>query len=107
METIQFRFYKVNDIKYSEALKKLNLHVVSIETINEKAHLNDKVGFICNSSSHWIAIRKVKNTWYNLNSLGMRLPEIISDFYLSAFLVAIKQSGYQIFSVEGDFPSTK
>ena len=36
----------------------------------------------------------------------MRLPEIISDFYLSAFLIAVKQSGYQIFSVEGEYPET-
>lgn len=34
------------------------------------------------------------------------MPEIISDFYLSAFLLAVKNSGYQIFSVEGDFPES-
>ena len=34
------------------------------------------------------------------------MPEIISDFYLSAFLLAVKNSGYQIFSVEGAFPES-
>ena len=34
----------------------------------------------------------------------MRLPEIISDFYLSAFLEAVRQSGFQIFCVEGKYP---
>lgn len=83
----------------------MHLSMVSIDTIN-KEDLNNKTGFICNSVAHWIAIRKIKNTWYNLNSLGMRLPEIISDFYLSAFMMSVKQCGYQIFSVEGPFPET-
>jgi len=34
------------------------------------------------------------------------MPEIISDFYLSAFLIAVKSSGYQIFSVEGIYPES-
>lgn len=88
-----------------QALKTLKLLLVSIDTI-KKEQLNNKTGFICNSAAHWIAIRKINNTWYNLNSLGMRLPEIISDFYLSAFLVSVKESGFQIFSVQGTFPSS-
>lgn len=80
--------------------------MISIDTADKKADLTTKTGFICNSSAHWIAIRKIKGIWYNLNSLGMRLPEIISDFYLSAFLAAVKQCGYQIFSVEGEYPTT-
>lgn len=89
-----------------EALKRLNLSMHSIETVDKKEHLDQKIGFICNSAAHWIAIRKIEGVWYNLNSLGMRLPEIISDFYLSAFLISVKQCGYQIFSVEGDYPTT-
>jgi len=34
------------------------------------------------------------------------MPEIISDFYLSAFLQAVKSSGYQLFSVEGEYPES-
>jgi ataxin-3 len=79
--------------------------LVSIDTI-KKDELNNKNAFVCNSIAHWIAIRKIKDVWYNLNSLGMRLPEIISDFYLSAFLMSVKQYGYQIFSVEGTFDET-
>jgi len=44
------------------------------------------MGFICNSSSHWFPIRKIEDTWYNLNSTNRGGPEIVSDFYLSAFL---------------------
>ena len=65
-----------------------------------------KEGFICNSSAHWFALRKIDKVWYNLNSMCKRMPEIISDFYLSAFLLAVKNSGYQIFSVEGTFPES-
>lgn len=89
-----------------EALKKMKLELVSIDAIDKKEDLNNKTGFICNSSAHWIAIRKINGTWYNLNSLGMRLPEIISEFYLSAFMMSVKQCGFQIFSVEGTFPKS-
>lgn len=63
-------------------------------------------GFICNSEMHWLAIRKIDNIWYNLNSTNMEGPEIISDFYLrlqlyskrkkkfSAFLQSVKENGY-------------
>ena len=63
-----------------------------------------RTAFICNSSAHWFALRKVDKVWYNLNSTNRRMPEIISDFYLSAFLLAVKNCGYQVFSVEGEFP---
>lgn len=62
------------------------------------------MGFICNSSSHWFPIRKIEDTWYNLNSTNRGGPEIVSDFYLSAFLQSIKEGGYTIFVVKGDFP---
>lgn len=52
----------------------MHLSMVSIEVVDDKEELNNKVAYICNSSKHWIAIRKVKGVWYNLNSLGMRLP---------------------------------
>ena len=50
---------------------------------------------------HWIAIRKLYGVWYNLNSTNMIPPgpQIISDFYLAAFLDSIKQSGFTIFVV--------
>ena len=73
--------------------------MVNIDTLNHKEDLVAKQGFICNSSDHWFSLRKVNGIWYNLNSTNKRLPEIISDFYLSAFLAAVKNSGYQIFSV--------
>jgi ataxin-3 len=60
--------------------------MVNIDTIKTGEDLVKKQGFICNSSDHWFSLRKIENVWYNLNSTNKRLPEIISDFYLSAFL---------------------
>ena len=57
--------------------------------------------FICNSEKHWFSIRKINKIWYNLNSTNS-YPEIISDFYLSAFLQNIKENGYTIFLVKGN-----
>jgi Ataxin-3 len=50
---------------------------------------------------HWIAIRKLYGVWYNLNSTNIVPPgpQIISDFYLAAFLDSIKNSGYTIFVI--------
>jgi len=66
--------------------------------------LSNEQGFICNSSAHWLAIRKVNGTWYNLNSTNDDGPEIVSDFYLSAFLHSVRENGYTIFVIEGEFP---
>ena len=106
MATTPSRSSKVRTPTILEALKQLKLTMVSIDTVDNKSDLNEKKGYICNNHAHWIAIRKIKGVWYNLNSLGMKLPELISDFYLSAFLMGVKQCGFQIFSVEGDYPST-
>jgi ataxin-3 len=35
------------------------------------------------------------------------MPEIVSEFYLSAFLMSIKEGGYQIFVVGGKYPQGK
>jgi hypothetical protein len=62
-----------------------------------------ETGFICNSSEHWFAIRKVGGSWFNLNSLADG-PKLVSDFYLSAQLESVKSEGFNIFVVRGDFP---
>mmetsp|Transcript_22629 Transcript_22629/g.40730 ORF Transcript_22629/g.40730 Transcript_22629/m.40730 type:complete len:224 (-) Transcript_22629:1042-1713(-) len=64
----------------------------------------EEVGFICNSSSHWIAIRKIAGTWFNLNSLADG-PSFVSDFYLTALLESVKEGGFVVFVVRGEFPS--
>jgi hypothetical protein len=57
--------------------------------------------FIFNSSTHWFAIRKIDDIWFNLNSTNsVPGPEIISDFYLSAFIQGTEDIGYTNFLVK-------
>lgn len=75
-----------------------------IEKPSVKASIQDychEEAFICHSVDHWISIRKLYGVWYNLNSTNIVPPgpQIISDFYLAAFLDSIKNSGYTIFVV--------
>ena len=37
--------------------------------------------FMCNYENHWIAIRQLWGTWYDLNSLN-KSPKVLSDTYL-------------------------
>jgi len=57
--------------------------------------------FIFNSSNHWYAIRRIEGIWFNLNSTNaLPGPEIISDFYLSAYIKGTEQIGYTNFLVK-------
>ncbi len=88
-----------------EALKGFgSLRCEPIERKDIKASIKDygqEEAFICHSVDHWMAIRKLYGTWYNLNSTNIVPPgpQVISDFYLAAFLDSIKHSGYTIFVV--------
>lgn len=64
-------------------LERFEMTIESVDAkINKHEDLSQENGFICNSSSHWFAIRKINNVWYNLNSTSREGPEIVSDFYL-------------------------
>lgn len=80
-----------------------------IETIDKPGVMDpagsfaDEQAFMWNSVDHWFAIRKVHDTWFNLNSTNIEPgPQIISDFYLDAFLISVKSSGYTIFVIRGE-----
>jgi ataxin-3 len=60
-------------------------------------------GFIVNRSAHWFAIRKINNRWWNLNST-LEKPEVVSPFYLSAFLTQLRSDGYTVFIARGTLP---
>ncbi|CAG2158387.1 unnamed protein product [Oppiella nova] len=60
--------------------------------------------YICNYREHWFTIRKIGRQWFNLNSL-LTGPELISDTYLSLFLVQLQREGYSIFIVNGILPN--
>jgi len=60
---------------------------------------------VCNLRNHWFAIRKLNGHWFNLNSLFKDGPQVISTFYLSAFLKQLLTENYSIFVVTGKFPT--
>ena len=55
--------------------------------------------FVLNRAAHWFTVRKMYGVYWNLNSMLER-PELISDFYLSAFLAQLRQDGYDVFVVQ-------
>lgn len=57
--------------------------------------------FLFNSTDHWFTIRKIDGIWFNLNSTNENPgPQIISEFYLSAFLKGTEDLGYTNFIVK-------
>jgi len=60
-------------------------------------------GFICNKQSHWFAIRKINERYWNLNSMEKR-PSLISHFRLAAEVQALQDSGYSVFIVMSGLP---
>ena len=63
----------------------------------------EEQGYVCHSVDHWFAVRKVNDTWFNLNSTNKEPgPQVISNFYLAAFFEAIKEAGFTIFVIRGE-----
>ncbi len=61
----------------------------------------DVEAILFNSSTHWFTIRKIDGIWFNLNSTNsLPGPEIISDFYLFAFIEGTVEAGYTNFLVK-------
>ncbi len=85
----------------------MNLYNVEIKPIKQsdaqnmlKENMDKLEAFIFNSIDHWFVIRKIDNIWFNLNSTNpLPGPQIISEFYLSAFLKGTEDLGYSNFIV--------
>jgi len=97
-----------------EALKRHNCNSTNSLHESVRAQISQsperEVGYICNLHAHWFALRKVnwggKLEWFNLNSLEMGGPELVSEFKLAAFLESIRQQNYTIFVVRGQYPAS-
>jgi len=59
--------------------------------------------FLCNLQSHWFAIRKIGDNYWDLNSLH-RQPNFLGELYLGVFLKQLQLEGYSIFVTVGEFP---
>jgi ataxin-3 len=65
---------------------------------------NSSLGFIINRNEHWFALRKIRNHWWNLDSL-LEKPEHISPFYLSAYAAQLRNEGSSVFLIRGELPA--
>jgi ataxin-3 len=73
------------------------------DMINVSAEPQKELGFVCNLSNHWFAIRRVRTKFWDLNSLH-KVPVFLSEIYLGAFLKQLQMEGYTIYVVRGTFP---
>ena len=87
--------------------KALNMYGAKLKLLKKRQAIsyveggsNSVEALIFNSSTHWYAIRKINGIWLNLNSTNaLPGPEIISDFYLSAFIQGAEDIGYTNFLI--------
>ncbi|XP_074582362.1 ataxin-3 homolog [Curcuma longa] len=89
-----------------KALEIWDLEVIPLDSpVAEQSQFVPELenAFICHLHDHWFCIRKVNGEWYNFNSL-LPAPEHLSQFYLSAYIDSLKDSGWSIFLVKGNFP---
>ena len=88
--------------------KALNMYGVQLQLLKKRQAINYIEGgannveaLIFNSSTHWYSIRRINGIWFDLNSTNTNPgPEIISDFYLSAFIQGAEDIGYTNFLVK-------
>lgn len=89
-----------------KALEVWDLQIIPLDSpVAEPAKIDPELenAFICHLQNHWFCIRKVNGEWYNFDSL-YPAPEHLSKFYLSAYLSSLKELGWSIFLVRGNFP---
>ncbi|KAJ6303584.1 hypothetical protein OIU77_017459 [Salix suchowensis] len=89
-----------------KALEVWDLQVIASDSpVAEHAQIDPDLenAFICHLHDHWFCIRKVNGEWYNFDSL-YAAPQHLSKFYLAAYLDSLKNSGWSIFLVRGNFP---
>ena len=87
--------------------KALNMYGANLTLLKKRQAIsyveggnNTVEALIFNSSTHWFSIRKINGIWFNLNSTNeLPGPEIISDFYLSAFIQGAEDVGYTNFLI--------
>lgn len=92
------------EVLRSALLSKYNLELPNIRQQGlSKVEVTTMDGFICNRESHWFAIRKINDRYWNLNSTLER-PEVISHFRLAAEVEALQNSGYSVFCIVDSLP---
>ncbi|CAF0856931.1 unnamed protein product [Didymodactylos carnosus] len=90
------------------ALEVFDIELISYnssEAIAEQARQTPTniTAYICNLREHWLTIRRFGLQYFDLNSISA-VPKLISNTYLSLYLVQLQHSGYSIFIVNGVLP---
>eukprot|EP01071_Lankesteria_metandrocarpae_P012489 Lankesteria_metandrocarpae@DN596_c0_g1_i1.p1 len=95
-------FFSVSVIE--QCLKDYGIWLVPINkpaVANSVLEPSKEEAFLCHLHDHWLAIRKVGEEWYNLDSLKPA-PTVVSEFHLSAFLQGMQHEGFSIFVIRPD-----
>lgn len=90
-----------------ECLRRKRIHCICQRSVGDHEVPGKDFGYILNHADHWLALRRVHGTWYNLDSMKPA-PTVISSFHLAAFLSSLKGQGYTTFVVRpevGDLPA--
>ena len=99
----------------SKALEIWNLELIHVDSSRVKGvKLELEEAFICNYENHWFTLRNFSHSlastqdlgWYNLDST-LEAPSKISETYLVLYLLELKNSGYTIFIIRGQLPSSQ
>ncbi|KAJ1624695.1 Machado-joseph disease protein MJD, partial [Pavlovales sp. CCMP2436] len=62
-----------------------------------------ELGFILNRSQHWFTLRRIGDSWFDLNSMQPQ-PRVLSVSQLGETLTEAAASGYSVFVVRGKYP---
>ena len=102
-------FYQLSKIYEFEDDENQDIYCEALKLVNDKFIYyidmcknmqNNVEALIFNSSTHWYSIRRINGIWFDLNSTNTSPgPEIISDFYLSAFIQGAEDIGYTNFLI--------
>jgi len=86
-----------------KALEVWGIKVSPLQSVHG-AVLEIREAFLCLTSNHWFAIRKVGGAWYNFNS-KLPAPAEVAEDSLLAYLTAMIENPHQsVFDVEGRLP---
>ena len=65
--------------------------------------MDNVCAYLCHSDAHWFGLRKVKGTWFNLNSTLGDLPQLVTYAELEKFIKKNrKNSECKVFAVMGN-----
>jgi len=86
------------------ALERFNLQLSASNIDHVVQNASTFPAFVLNLEQHWFTIRRIGDTFWNLDSMKKQ-PQAVSDFFLSAFLSQMRHEGYSIFVVQGILPT--